>query len=68
MNIERETAAKIAAMMYADEPCRICGENITTNDLKNGAVFAGYSKDNAARSAHKQCWDKQIVPEFWKHQ
>jgi hypothetical protein len=47
--------------MYAGEPCRICGENIQMGDLmdiKNGAVYAGYSECGTSRSAHKACWDK----------
>lgn len=64
----REMARNLAAAMYTGEPCRICGENITMEDLENGAVFAGYSADEKARSAHKHCWDKQIPQSEWRHQ
>lgn len=49
---------RLAASMYANEPCRICGAMLTMDDINNGAVFAGYSSDNAARSAHKACWQR----------
>lgn len=49
---------QVALSMYAGEPCRICGGTLTMDDLRNGAVFAGYSADNAARSAHKECWQR----------
>lgn len=42
-------------MMYANEPCRICGELIQPKDLSE-LVFAGYSKNNVSRSAHGKCW------------
>jgi hypothetical protein len=60
----KEIAARIALLVYANEPCRICGELITTGHLDT-AVFAGYSKDGKSRSAHKECWDKQIPQEQW---
>ena len=47
----------IALSMYVGEPCRICGCLLTVNDVKAGAVFAGYSKDNKSRAAHKLCWN-----------
>lgn len=62
--IKKTTAAHIALSMYADEPCRICGEMITTDDLST-AVFAGYSIDSRSRSAHKPCWDKQLPTQEW---
>lgn len=49
-------AFELAVLMYANEPCRICGETITREDVMT-CVFAGYSVNNEARSAHKQCWD-----------
>ena len=50
--------ARIALSMYTGEPCRICGAMLTMEDMENGAVFAGYSIDNAACSAHKECWQR----------
>ena len=47
----------IASGMYVGEPCRICGLLLTVIDVKDGAVFAGYSADNKSRAAHKLCWD-----------
>jgi hypothetical protein len=64
MFVSRKDATKIALSMYEREPCRICGETIT--DAKR-AVYAGYSKDNKARSAHKSCWDKNIPEAKWVH-
>lgn len=46
----------IALHMYTDEPCRICGQNIETSDIKE-LVFAGYSQQfPPARAAHGRCW------------
>ena len=50
----------IALSMYAGEPRRICGRLLTMDDIKAGAVFAGYSKDNKSRAAHKLCWDNAM--------
>lgn len=69
---ERRIAAAMALSMYAGEPCRICGELITTDGVKT-AVFAGYS-ESGARAAHKPCWDKYPSDEAgtprpeWVHQ
>lgn len=57
-NDNRKALSKLALSMYANEPCRICGELLTMDDLNAGAVFAGYSSDNRARSAHKACWQR----------
>lgn len=46
----------MALSMYANEPCRICGIVLSLDDVKTGAVFAGYSQDNTSRAAHKRCW------------
>lgn len=48
-----------ALSMYVNEPCRICRRLITWEDISD-AVFAGYSADNTARSAHKMCWDNAL--------
>ena len=56
MRIGKVTAFEWATLMYADEPCRICGRLITEDDLKE-AVFAGYSEDNDGRCAHGRCWE-----------
>jgi hypothetical protein len=61
-----KTILEILLDMYVDEPCRICGELLTLEDIKNGAVYAGYSSDNIGRSAHKKCWEKNIPFENWK--
>ena len=52
--------------MYLGEPCRICGETIEDID---GVVFAGYSKDSMARSAHGECWREHGEDEHggWAH-
>ena len=54
----------LALCMYADEPCRICGRILSMEDIKSGAVFAGYSKDNKSRAAHKHCFDNAM--EIWR--
>lgn len=54
----RQAAFEMAISMYI-EPCRICGEMLTRQDL-NTAVWAGWgSRDDgkSARAAHKSCWD-----------
>ena len=45
--------------MYENEPCRICGEQLTKEAIQEGAVFAGYAKNAASRAAHKQCWNER---------
>jgi hypothetical protein len=62
-----DTVLEYALNMYVGEPCRICGEPITREDLDNHTVFAGYSKDNKSRSAHSECWKKNIPAENWVH-
>lgn len=52
----REHLVEAAMMMYCDEPCRICGKRIVKSDLDE-LVFAGYSLNNEARSAHGECWN-----------
>ena len=54
------TLVDLALSFYAGEPCRICGELLTMEDLNDGAVFAGYSDDNSSRSAHRQCWEHSV--------
>lgn len=64
-SISRKDAVKLILAQYEDEPCRICGETITD---ASKCVYAGYSKDNKARSAHKTCWDKNLPESQWVHQ
>ena len=64
----RATLAEAALSMYANEPCRICGITLTMDDLRNGAVFAGYNVDNSVRSAHLSCWRADIPKSKWVHQ
>lgn len=52
-----------ALSTYTGEPCRICGKVISMDDMRDGAVFAGYSADNAARAVHAQCWQKSPSPD-----
>jgi len=54
----------LALAMYADEPCRICGHTLTLEDIKAGAIWAGYSADGKSRSAHKHCWNNAM--EIWR--
>ena len=68
MKIDRNHALFEIYLAYVDEPCRICGEMITMQQLvDNQVVFAGYSSNNEARSAHKECWDKNIPVSEWKY-
>lgn len=60
----KKAAKKMVLAMYEGEPCRICGENITD---ATKAVYAGYSVDNKARSAHKSCWDNQPPKKEWAY-
>jgi hypothetical protein len=69
-NENRRNLAHIALMMYADEPCRICGEAITKTDVYD-AVFVGCSRDGKSRAAHKLCWQEKTdhKPDAdWVHQ
>lgn len=65
MSEEHDQLVRIALGMYADEPCRICGKNLTLSDIYNGAVFVGYSQDKTSRSAHEECWKNQPPAEEW---
>jgi hypothetical protein len=60
--LDKNDAVEIAILMYANEPCRICGRNMTPEDVKT-AVFAGYSKNDEARTAHRECRNKLPPPE-----
>lgn len=51
--------------MYVNEPCRICGIILSEQDIDNNAVFAGCSKNCESRSAHKNCWDKNLPKSKW---
>ena len=67
MNEElRKSLVNLAMAMYIDEPCRICGSLITSDDLHN-LVWAGYSKGYKSRSAHRLCWKKYIDKSNWFH-
>jgi hypothetical protein len=55
-----QRAIGMALLMYADEPCRICGKLLSLEDVKDGAVFAGYADDNLSRSAHRRCWEGMV--------
>lgn len=63
---EYEYLVRLALAMYANEPCRICGELIRPEDL-NDAVFAGYSKYNESRAAHGQCWESKTPISEWAY-
>lgn len=67
MLIQKEAALSVAIGMYVGEPCRICGGIISVADIQAGAVFAGYSKCNKSRTAHKECWDKGVPQEDWAY-
>jgi hypothetical protein len=63
LKINLDDAQAIALAMYKGEPCRICGYKIGDFD----AVYAGYSKDNLARSAHTVCWNSNVPRKNWKY-
>lgn len=53
-------ALSIALLMYANEPCRICGRSISVDEVRD-AVFAGYSdRFPGSRAAHKRCWEGMV--------
>ena len=52
---DRELVATFAMMAYTNEPCRICGDLIQPEDLRD-LVYAGYGR--RGRSAHGPCWNK----------
>ena len=56
IQISRESAVRLAMSMYAGEPCRICRQEITMDDLKE-AVWVGYSEKHDGRTAHAECWE-----------
>jgi hypothetical protein len=60
----RSALAEVAISMYVGEPCRICGKPITRD---GGIIFAGYSVDNKARSAHKKCWHSNTPKSQWAY-
>lgn len=63
--MDKDDIFELALSMYANEPCRICGELITMQQLKShGVIFAGYSQNDKSRSAHKSCWDKRDTTEW----
>lgn len=62
-SVSKEQAARMALAMYADEPCRICGENIDYEDVGD-IVWAGCSKGNEARAAHGHCWGTKPKAEW----
>ena len=67
-----QALVNLALSFYADEPCRICGKTIIWDEIKD-AVWAGYSADNMARSAHGACFERcpwhgeGPVPDEWVH-
>lgn len=65
--VNKTTALHIALAMCTNEPCRICGLNITPEDLGD-LVFAGYSSCSKSRSAHSSCWQKfKDNKEVWSY-
>jgi hypothetical protein len=52
--------------MYANEPCRICGELIEAEEVGD-AVYAGYSKGDKSRAAHLSCWRSNKPKEEWAY-
>lgn len=61
--IDRAKIKNMVMSQYKSEPCRICGLPISDDA---SAVFAGYSADNKARSAHGKCWlQRNDDPSSW---
>ena len=52
--------------VFANEPCRVCGELIELEDLLE-LVFIGYSIDNKSRSAHGPCWKDRGLQSEWAY-
>ena len=65
--VAKGRAREIAIGMYVGEPCRVCGLPILRQHIEEGAVFAGYSSDSKARSAHAFCWKAEIPQSEWAH-
>jgi hypothetical protein len=57
---------ELAISFYVGEPCRICGI-LMTREALNDAVFAGYSKCNKSRTAHKHCWTQDLPKDIWAY-
>ena len=51
---EKAVSNFIFKHFYSPEPCRICGKPIGDDE---NAVYAGYSLESKARSAHGACWN-----------
>ena len=66
MSDDKKHLVDLAMSFYVDEPCRICGVLIKPEDLKE-LVYASYSKDNEARSAHGKCWQLNKPKEEWAY-
>ena len=62
MQTTKERAVEIAMAMHRNESCHICGK-IIGDDID--PVFAGYSKGDKNRAAHRNCWDNQPEKEHW---
>ena len=61
MTEEFDPLVDMMLRVYTNEPCRICEQILTMEDIRAGAVFAGYSKkDGEARATHKRCWNNAI--------
>lgn len=62
---------EVVLEMYCNEPCRICGINIQNTDFRHyggaGVVYAGYSLNDTARSAHKICWENRPDKSEWAY-
>ena len=46
-----------------NEPCRVCGTTIGHAQ----AIWAGWSRSNKSRVAHRSCWYKNVPKEQWAY-
>ncbi len=61
-----DTPRETPLSMYANEPCRICGKLLSSEDV-NDAVFAGYDRSDKSRSAHGECWRSNKSKQEWAY-
>lgn len=59
-NETRRLGGLVALSKFICEPCRICRRDLLLDDLRDGAVLTGFSRDGAARVAHRVCWDNFV--------
>ncbi len=57
----RDALVEVALSMYLGEGCKYCHRVFETLEDLAAAVWAGYHE--RGRLAHKECWEKNNVPD-----